>query len=102
MVPGAVGATTTVTVAKPPLGTSPNGHKTSLKSLTWQEPWLGVAETIVASGDRKSLRPTCWVEESFDTVSVTVSGSPTVAGSGENVWVTLIDARLCLCLNRAC
>jgi hypothetical protein len=43
-----------------------------------------------------------WVPESFDTVSVTVSGSPTVAGSGENVWVTLIDARLCLCLNRAC
>jgi hypothetical protein len=62
----------------------------------------GRSETIVACDDRKSLSPMYWVPESFDTVSVTVSGSPTVAGSGENVWVTLIDARLCLCLNRAC
>lgn len=92
MLPGAVGVATTSIVAESPFGTTPKVHPTSLPpcSLEPQVPWLGVAETSVMLGGKKSLKPTRWGTERFVTEMSKVSGCPTVAGSGPAVWVTLI------------
>ena len=91
MVPGPVGVATISTVAEPPLGTKPKVHPTSLPPW-WPVPqvtWLGVTETSVMLGGKKSLKPTRWGAEWFITETVKVSGCPTVAGSGSAFWVML-------------
>jgi hypothetical protein len=95
MVPGAVGVTTTSTVAELPLGTSPNSHAISPSCPLAHIPWLGVAETNVVRDGKKSLRPTFWVADSFVTVRVKVRGCPTVAGLGLAVPVMLMPVSVC-------